>query len=239
MQTENNTKQSLAEHTAEQIMEIISVQNIQPGGKIPTEAELTTRLGISRGTVREGARLLIARNILESRRGSGTYLSEKRGVADDPLGFSLEPDKIRTAHDFAQLRRALEPYMASLAAKNRNEQDLQTLKELFEKMKLAVERRAGGFRSGEVEKHMELDCAFHEQLAVCSDNSVMIKLMPIINEGLLTIHDIQNSQRRAEQTVDEHWRIYKAVAAGDPMAAGDAMLMHLMMTEKLSHLGSI
>ncbi len=78
-------KQTLGEKTAQMLLEMIQRRALA-GDKLPTEAELVESLGVGRNTVREALRILMSRNIVTIRQGSGTFISEK-GVVDDPLGF--------------------------------------------------------------------------------------------------------------------------------------------------------
>ena len=86
-------KQTLGEKTAQMLLEMIQKECFGPGDKLPTEAELVESLGVGRNTVREALRILMSRNIVTIRQGSGTFISEKKGVVDDPLGFSMMEDR--------------------------------------------------------------------------------------------------------------------------------------------------
>ena len=83
-----STNQSLPEQVAAQINQLIIDQNIGPEQKLPNEFELAERLNVGRGTIREAVKLLVARNCLEVRRGKGTFVVEKTGQIEDPLGFA-------------------------------------------------------------------------------------------------------------------------------------------------------
>ena len=57
--------------------------NLQPGQKIPSENELGSRFGLSRQTVRHAIGKMSEDGLLESRRGSGTYVADQRAVEGD------------------------------------------------------------------------------------------------------------------------------------------------------------
>ena len=80
---------TLVEVTTDRIIDYITSRQLKPGDKVPTEAEFLDRFAVSRGTLREAFKVLIARNILESRQGAGTFISEKQGIPDDPLGLTF------------------------------------------------------------------------------------------------------------------------------------------------------
>ena len=113
---QDNRTSSLAEQVADQINQVIIDQNINAGEKLPNEFELAAHLNVGRGTIREAVKLLVARNCLEIRRGKGTFVVEKPGQIEDPLGFAYVKDKITLAVDLMELRLQLEPWVAQLAA---------------------------------------------------------------------------------------------------------------------------
>jgi len=57
---------------------LIQAENIQPGGKLPSERELAERLQVGRSTVREGLRSLELLGLIETKRGEGTFLTDFR-----------------------------------------------------------------------------------------------------------------------------------------------------------------
>ena len=67
----------LSDSVAENILSMITVdRKLKPGDKLPNELELSRNLGVSRITLREGIRMLAARDVLEIRRGRGTYVRD-------------------------------------------------------------------------------------------------------------------------------------------------------------------
>ena len=120
-------KQTLGEIAAQKLLGMIQDKGYTAGDKMPTEAELVERLGVGRNTVREALRILMSRNIVTIRQGSGTFISDKNGVADDPLGFSMIEDRRKLTEDLIQIRVMLEPPIAALAAQNATEEDVRIL----------------------------------------------------------------------------------------------------------------
>lgn len=100
---------TLAEVAAGQMIDLIRQNRYAPGDKLPTEVELGELLGVGRNTVREAIRILVSRNIVTVRQGSGTFISEKQGVADDPFGFSMVENRRKLTRDLIQIRTILEP----------------------------------------------------------------------------------------------------------------------------------
>ena len=96
--------QTLTKWAADQLIAMIREGNYAPRDKLPTEAELSENLNVGRNTIREALRLLVSRNIITIRQGSGIFLSEKQGVADDPFGFCLVSDRQKLTRDLLQVR---------------------------------------------------------------------------------------------------------------------------------------
>ena len=69
----------LAEQVADHIVNYIVENEMEAGAKLPNEFELAERIGVGRSTVREAIKILVSRNIVEIRRGAGTFVSEQKG----------------------------------------------------------------------------------------------------------------------------------------------------------------
>lgn len=170
--------ETLGEKAADGLLRLIQEKSYRPGDRLPNEYELSEVLGVGRNTVREALRALASRNIVEIRQGAGTFMSEKKGVADDPLGFSMTQDRDRLAQELRQLRLLLEPQIAALAAQNAVPEDL-------EKLELALRQN---------------DRDFHIQVAECTHNSVISTLISILtgegNEDTENCKEIFDAIRR-------------------------------------------
>lgn len=209
-----------AQQAADAILYMIRNKGLQPGDKLPTESELMEQLGVGRNSLREALRLLMSRNVVTIRQGSGTFLSEKRGVADDPLGFSMMDNQEQLTRDLLQIRLILEPSIAELAAENATDADIRSLEEILIRMEDAIRNR---------EDFHSLDAAFHSALAECTHNLVMQNLLPVITGGVTTF--AQATSREYDLTIITHRRIYAAVRDHRPFAARQAMEYHLLYNE--------
>src|SRR6266849_2799447 len=86
------------------------------GQRLPPERELATQFQVSRSSVREAIRELVALNILITRPGAGTYVTDLTAAElFAPLHFALRVDPKSLLHLF-ELRRVLEPVAAAVAA---------------------------------------------------------------------------------------------------------------------------
>src|SRR5215208_3589177 len=90
---------------------------LTPGERLPPEQELAERLGVSRGTLREAVRALTQINVLDVRRGDGTYVTSL-GPSELLAGmvFAMELLQSQGLEEVIEVRRLLLPSAAALAA---------------------------------------------------------------------------------------------------------------------------
>lgn len=208
---------SLPEQTAKQISRLIAEQHLPSGAKLPSEFELAELLHVGRGTVREGVKLLVARNLLEIRRGKGTFITQNPGEVPDPLGFAFCPDQFRLALDLLEVRAQLEPWVAQTAAERATEENLTLLR----KRCLAAEEDILTQRD-----HSKSDVAFHAAIAECTQNLVVPKLIPVITYAVTLFASLTENRLRKE-TLSGHQEILEAICRRDAEGAGQAMAQHI------------
>lgn len=214
---------SLVETLSDEIVGYIINNDLKPGDRLPNEYGLSEIFGAGRSTIREAIKSLTSRNILEVRRGAGTFVSPQTGVADDPLGFTFVKDKLRLARDLLEIRFLLEPRIAALAAANATKTQAATLDRLCEETEALI--RAGVDHGGK-------DTAFHTQLALCSENLVVPNLIPIINSSIGVFIELTN-HALLEETILDHREITNAVRNHEPIKAQDAMYLHLVHNRRM------
>ncbi|WP_367569254.1 FadR/GntR family transcriptional regulator [Lacrimispora sp.] len=208
----------LIDKTADNIVSYIIRNELKPGDRLPPEHELTELLEVGRSTLREAIRMLASRNVLEVRHGSGSFISPKAGVADDPFGFSFIRDKHKLAEDLIEFRMMIEPRIAASAATGCTEEEKLLLQAQCEKVEKLIE--AG-------EDYSEEDSRLHTMISSCGRNCVMPKLMPIITSSIRLLIELTNASLR-DETVRTHRAIVDAICDGDSLAAYDAMMLHLI-----------
>ena len=213
-----NTKElSLPEQTAEQISKLIMEQHLTSEDKLPSEFELAELLNVGRGTVREGVKLLVARNVLEIRRGKGTYIAPNPGEVPDPLGFAYYPDQFRLAMDLVEIRGHMEPWVARTAAERAGSENLKVLREACSVVEQDI--LAG-------KDHSQSDVRFHVAIAECTHNLVVPKLIPIITYAIKLFVSLTESRLRTETLVG-HREILDAICDQDGDRASEAMRQHI------------
>ena len=199
----------LAEQVADYILNYIIDNSLEVGAKIPNEFELGKMINVSRTTIREAIKILVSRQILEIRRGAGTFVSERQGITDDPLGLTFVKDKTKLALDLVSVRLMLEPEIAMMAADH-------ATPEQIEEMRLQCRQIEELIQSGR--DHMEADIRLHTLIASCSGNSVVEKLVTVINSSIAVFVDVTN-RALGQETIETHREIVNCIAERD--AEGD------------------
>lgn len=197
---------------------------LRPGDRLPSEGELCERLGVSRGSLREAIRMLAALGVLDTRHGSGSYVSELR--AADLIGsLSLTVGLLPMAGvlELTELRRVLEPHATALAAARI---DASTVEELG---RLLDEIEAGA----DFEDHSRLDHAFHMTIAEVAGNDALTSLIEVLRSRsrAYRIPDADDAAELKLHSDAGHRAILRGLAAADPVAASAAASSHVAQTE--------
>src|SRR5262245_7335644 len=201
----------------------------QPGERIPTERELSERLGVSRGTVREAVQFVQALGLVEIRHGSGTFRATPPKEPGELRGEwrSWTRRHAVRIRELLQVRQGLESFAAELAAGRvaKGSEDGARLAETLERMRAAI--------AGEdVSALVQADMHFH--LAVCeaSGNAALAELGALLGKELVRERAaIWTTPGRPPRSLVEHSEIYEAIQAGDGPRARNALLIHLRSVE--------
>lgn len=212
-----SVRKPLAQAAADAIVEYIRENDLKPGDKLPTEPELAKLLKVGRGTVREAVGSLASRNILDVRQGAGTFLSDKQGVMEDPLGLSLYADDMKTALDIMEVRLMIEPDIAFRAALEADDQQIAALEAQCARIERLIK---------EGQPYRKEDARFHQMIGECCDNVIIAKLIPVITSSVIRNVDATKDRFR-RQTLIYHRQVMDAIAARDPYTAKFSMTTHL------------
>lgn len=211
-------KGATAEAVAE-IQNMIRNHSLNAGDRLPTERELAEALGLSRPTVREAVQALAAMNILDVRHGTGIFVgSLDLTTLLAPLWFALELTEPAFEQLF-EIRVALEPLAAGLAAERATDHDVVQIQEAMAAMKeLGLARE---FRLiADIELHKSIVEASHNELLI----GVIASLTVLARKSRELTVELPNRERNALQ---EHLAVVDAIVRRDPEASMTAMRTHL------------
>ena len=131
--TSRPTKRSRPVRVAEAIKDWVVTHRLGPGDRLPSEAELMTRFGMAKGTIREAMRILEAEGLVETRTGpgGGGFVGQVSTERASALLANYFYFRDLTIGDLYQIRRALEPELAADLAGRLDAQALVELEEII------------------------------------------------------------------------------------------------------------
>jgi DNA-binding FadR family transcriptional regulator len=212
------------EQVAEQLREMISLGELSPGERLPTEAALAREFGVGRTTVREALRSLAAQNFIRTAKGAGggsfvnlptidhisEFLSASMNLLTESRNVSLE--------EFLEARELLEVPAARLAARRRDADDIERLRATITEHPL------------ELDKVTQLGFSerFHTVLVEASGNALLhIAAQPIFTVLQTNLARTSLGEDFLSMINHGHEKIIDAIASGDSEAAAKEMKEHL------------
>jgi len=185
----------------------------------PTELELCGQYQVSRPVLREAVKMLTSKGLLAARPRRGTWVqSEAQWNLLDPdiLGWILERRfSIRLLQEFTQVRAAIEPAAAALAAQVADPGLHRPITQAIERMR-AAER-------GE-DDPLESDIAFHVAILRATNNRFYAQFTDLIATALrFSIRATNRYKGVRLASIPDHTAVADAIFAQRPDAAAKAM----------------
>lgn len=206
------------------IMAKISHGELRPGERLPTERVLAAELGLSRSSMREAVRVLSTIGVLETRQGSGVYVTPL-GPEEllETFGVLAEISRGRTLVEVVQVRRMVEPPATALAAARID--DVGLTRVWHHLQDLAV--------PGDLHEIVAADLAFHSEIVAAAGNATLTALHRGLSSRTFRTrvwrgHTDAGVEARLHH---DHERIYRALTDRDPLAAEAAAASHVLAVE--------
>lgn len=210
----------------QRLAQAIKLGALSVGAQLPPERELVERLGVSRTTLREAIRALQQQGYLKTSRGrsGGTFVASRqiRQLSRAEV-VKIARDLGPTLRDLLDMRGAVEPYAAELAAERASDEQIQVLRWLLERS-----------RSATVPEIRQTDSTLHIAMAHAASSDLILDLVleeqMRLHEILAILPLIANDGDRVRRSTREHAGVVEAIAARDPAAARRAMEEHVEAT---------
>ncbi len=211
-----------ADHVVAFVRDLIERGRLHPGDRLPAERDLATQVGVSRPTVRMGLHALAAMGCVQSRHGSGTY------ITDGPPALGTEPLSLLAAlHGFTreqmyEARRVLEVGAAGLAAECATPDQIASLAEEVASLFAAMD---------DPQRFLVHDIDFHRRVAAASGNPIIAAVVEMVSALYYERRRetaAQASDRDLRDAAESHREIYQAIRARNPDAARRSMNEHLV-----------
>ncbi|WP_062349430.1 FadR/GntR family transcriptional regulator [Herbidospora yilanensis] len=208
----------------DRIKDMILNGELAPGARLPKEADLAERLGLSRNSLREAVRALALINVLDVRQGDGTYVTSlEPRLLLDALSFVVDFHRDDTVLQFFEVRRILEPAATAKAAVNMTDAGIEELRKILDSLP----------ENPTVEQLVANDLEFHQRIAEGSGNAVLCSLIESLS-GPTTRARIWRGLTQSNapsKTLDQHYAIYGAIAARQPEVAHSWATVHIADVE--------
>lgn len=213
----------LSQSVADNILSMITIEKrFSVGDKLPNELDLSEELNVSRTTLREAIRILVALDILEIQRGKGTYVKENAFKKQQDLE-QLSNIKVN-ARDLYEMRLIFEPEAAYYAALRATDSEIKRILEFGKK----VEKEISNHQDRTDDEH-----SFHKAIAQATHNEFMNKLMPILYQAISKgVYLSLQSDKAIEDTINDHRMIMEFLEQRNAEGAKNTMKIHIMHAMK-------
>ncbi|HEX6526981.1 MAG TPA: FadR/GntR family transcriptional regulator [Streptosporangiaceae bacterium] len=216
---------AVTDEAIEKIKAMITSGALRAGDRLPREADLAADLGLSRNSLREAVRALSLVNILDVRRGDGTYVTSlEPRLLLEALSFIVDFHRDDTLLEFLRVRRILEPAATAMAAERITTAEVEDLRELLDSVG----------PSPQAETLVTNDLEFHRRIVACSGNSVLASLLDSM-AGPTTRARVWRGLTQTgamTRTLAEHRAILDALAAHEPEIARSWATVHIAGVEQ-------
>ena len=216
---------SLSSEIVDQIIDLISRNELNPGEQLPSERELCKIFGVGRTSIREAIRSLTTMGVLDGRVGRGTFVCDNSEYLERTLkwGMLLDQNAIR---DLAETRLVLECETARLAATRAQASELNAVEIAYREM----ERNAG-----DTDQFLQADLQFHLLIGQATHNSILNRLLGMTRTSLqewigaaLRKPSPEETRKRVSLTLRQHGEILEALKERSAHCAAEAMREHIV-----------
>jgi len=213
------TRKNISEQVAGHLRDYIISHSLQPGDRLPTEAELADQFGVSRSSIREAVKVLESTGVVQSRPRHGIRVKRvSTRHLTDQLRFLLALDGV-SLREMGAARLAIEKASIPMIAQNADEED-------FRRMSAAIARGRELTDRGEV--YSDADLEFHLALGRATKNRVMQGLAGMLQEFFAAVAvQVSPDKEKQHKSLDEHQQIYEALRARNAVAAQNMLDIHL------------
>jgi GntR family transcriptional repressor for pyruvate dehydrogenase complex len=218
---------SLGVRIANTLLNQFHAENLAPNTRLPSESIIAKHFKVSRTVVREAIAILKKEGVLQSRKGSGTFIDEKFKPNPEMVSEATE-QSVHALQNIIEVRRGMESEIAALAAIRRTPGQLSDIEDALRKIKQVTDAGLSG---------VEEDVRFHKLIAQATGNPYWLKFVDTFSYSLRAATSVTraNEDRRldfAQQVQEEHEAIVSAIASGNAELARQAANQHMVNAAK-------
>ncbi len=213
-----SNKYSVLQRVVDHLRANIASAAWRVGDKIPSENELTRKLGVSRASVRMAIQQFVALGLMESHHGKGTFIVSDN-VNTLPAGVrAVSETECRDIEKILEFRSIVEPETCFLAVQNADDALVGRLRSHLNALVAGI---------GDSEEFVRHDIRFHTEISRASDNPILAKCLGEVFQQNVQDHKQINKIFGYKDGVYYHSLILKAFESRDPKLARTLMAEHL------------
>jgi GntR family transcriptional repressor for pyruvate dehydrogenase complex len=205
---------------ATQLTELIEIQNLQPGDKLPPERQLADLLEVSRPSLREALHILQAQGLVAIRHGQGTFVQEPL-VAQE-----LRASMMASTHDLNELfdaREVLEVPASKWAARKATKEDIRVLRATLNQIDTICAKEPIDY-----DQLQMLDAKFHLTIVGIAGNRFINQTLNVLQDVMkMSMDTTLRLPGRKEISKKEHNEILQAIEDGDGALAAKITHQHI------------
>jgi len=217
--------QNTASSVVEQIEDLILKGVLISGDRLPSERDLADRLKVSRPVLRDALKTLEDRQLIEARRGGGTFVRDLIGPIFSEAVIDLIARHPKAISDYFEFRRGIEAQAAEQAARRAAPSDIARLDDIVKQMQSA-------HQTVNLSGECRLDVDFHNAVGEAAHNVVLLHTLRscyrllengvFYNRGQLYGHPTARVE-----LLEQHKAIADAIREGDAAGARSASENHI------------
>jgi len=210
-------RMNLTAQVMESVKSYITANDLLPGARLPTEKELTVKLGVSRNILREALKSLEAVGLIEIKVGDGMYVSDfDYSSVVTHISFALSRNEQELEH-FIKARLIIEVGALELVAGTVQDADIATLEEFNGNVESATT----------VEERAEADLEFHRELLAVADNPILSEFGSFLGRFFMEAQYLTGQEAKFG-TAQAHRSLIAALKARDAELAKQIMTKHIL-----------
>lgn len=221
-------KIKISDEVTKAIENIIIDNNLQPGDKLPSQAELSTSLHVGSRSVREAVRSLESRGLVETKQGKGVFVKNNNmdfflEMLKNSLVFHLPKEK-KTLIDLAYIRMMVETNVIYDISLSTPPGFISKFAQLLDEMDKKAEEN-------DIEAYNLLDVELHKTIIKATGNDIIISIYNHLFELLVRSFQKTGGMKGSKETSrKEHREMLEAITASDGERARSLMIKHISST---------
>jgi GntR family transcriptional repressor for pyruvate dehydrogenase complex len=209
-----------ASRIATQLVELITLQKLNPGDRLPPERSLADLLEVSRPSLREALHILQAQGLVIIKHGQGTFIQEPI-VAQE-----LRASMLSNTHGLNELfdaREVLEVPASKWAALKATKENIRLLRATLNQIDNVTSTLPVDFDQLQI-----LDAKFHLTIVGIAGNRFINQTLNVLQDVMkMSMETTLRLPGRSELSRSEHNAILMAIESGNGELASQLTMKHI------------